>query len=184
MMTSNSRTKPSPAPSPLLSVDTIHRRVAEMAQEISRDFTGKSITAICILKGGFVFFSDVIRRISVPLKCEFLATSSYGAEKKSSGEVKLTLDTKFPIENEDVIVFEDIVDSGLTLSYILNLLKTRRPRSIKLATLLFKPQALKTKLMIDYVGFEIENHFVVGYGLDFAGHYRNLPYVGILNSAE
>lgn len=168
-------------PKILFSEETVKKRVSEMAKEINADYQDKEVTAICILKGGVVFFSDIIRQLSIPFRCEFLGTSSYGDDKKTSGEVKLTLDTKEPLENKHLLVFEDIVDSGLTLSYILNLLKARNPASIKLCTLLFKPKSLKAKdLPLDYVGFEIGNEFIVGYGLDYAGHYRGLPYVGIL----
>lgn len=167
-------------PRVLVEEEQIKKRIAEMGAQISREYEGKILTAICILKGGIVFFSDIIRNIKLPMRCEFIGTSSYGNEKRSSGEVMLTLDTKFPIEGEDVIVFEDIVDSGVTLSYIMKLLKARNPASIKLCTLLFKPECMKTDVKIDYLGFEIGNHFVVGCGLDYAGFYRNLPYVGML----
>lgn len=168
-------------PRVLLSKEQIQESITRLAKQISADHPNQLVTAVCILKGGIVFFSDIIRQLEMPVKCEFLATSSYGNEKKSSGEVKLTMDIKYPLEGEHVIVFEDIVDSGLTLSYTLNLLKARKPASIKLATLLFKPKCLKTALTVDYVGFEIGNEFVVGYGLDYAGLYRNLPYVGVLD---
>ena len=177
----NNALKDYTSPKVLISEQQLSDRIAAMGQQINEDYKGRQITAICILKGGIVFFSDIIRNIESPLKCEFLATSSYGDGKKSSGEVKLTLDTKFPIEGEDIIVFEDIVDSGLTLTYILNLLKARNPHSIKLASLLFKPHALKKDLTVDYIGFEIGNEFVVGYGLDYAGLYRSLPYIGLLD---
>ncbi|MBF0104677.1 MAG: hypoxanthine phosphoribosyltransferase [Deltaproteobacteria bacterium] len=164
----------------LLSEDEIKGRIKIMADEINHDYQGKDVTAICILKGGMVFFTDLIRFLKMPLRCEFLATSSYGNDKKSSGEVKLTMDTKYPLEGKHVLVVEDIVDSGLTLSYILALLKARNPASVKLCSLLFKPASLKRDLTVDYVGFKIGNEFVVGYGLDYAGLYRNLPYVGVL----
>lgn len=167
-------------PRVLISAEEIQKAITKMAHQINNDYDNQHVTAVCILKGGVVFFSDIIRKLKMPLKCEFLATSSYGQEKKSSGEVKLTMDLKYPVEGEHVIVFEDIVDSGLTLSYILKLLKARHPASIKLATLLFKPECLKIEAKIDYVGFNIGNEFVVGYGLDYAGLYRSLPYVGVL----
>lgn len=170
------------SPKVLLDTASIQKRVQELGKTITKDYQNEEITAICILKGSVVFFSDIIRHIDRPLKCEFLATSSYGDDKTSSGEVKLTMDTKFPLEDKHVIVFEDIVDSGLTLSYILKLLQARNPKSIKLCSLLFKPESLKTELNVDYVGFEIGNEFVVGFGLDYAGFYRNLPYVGTLSS--
>lgn len=167
-------------PKKLITEKKIHDRIKKMGAEITKDYKGKQITAVCILKGGFVFFSDLARQIKLPMRCEFIGTSSYGNSKRSSGEVQLTLDTKFPIAGEHVIVFEDIVDSGITLSYILNLLKSRKPASIKLCSLLFKPESLKSELKIDYIGFEIGKKFVVGYGMDYSGLYRNLPYVGVI----
>lgn len=165
----------------LLSQEVITQRIKELADQINKDYCNKEIMAICLLKGGMMFFSDIIKHLRMSLRCEFLATSSYGNEKKSSGEVKVTMDTKYPIEGEHVIVFEDIVDSGLTLSYILNLLSARKPASIKLCSLLSKPECHKTPLNVDYVGFKIGKEFVVGYGLDYMGRYRNLPYVGVFD---
>jgi hypoxanthine phosphoribosyltransferase len=158
----------------------IQSRLDELAQQINRDYQGKEITAVCILKGSFIFFSDLIRRLEVPLSCEFLGVSSYGNGKVSSGEVKITLDINEPLEGKHVLVFEDIVDSGLTLSYILTLLGTRKPASLKCASLLVKPDAMKIPVPVDYTGFEIGNEFVVGYGLDYAQGYRGLPYIGYL----
>ncbi len=166
-------------PRTLISAEQIEARIDELANQINQEYQGKPIMAVCILKGATLFFSDIIRKLKMPVRCEFLGTSSYGNEKRTSGEVKLTLDTKYPIEGEHVVIFEDIVDSGLTLSYILNLLQARKPASLKLCSLLFKPRNLKTKLHVDYVGFEIGDHFVLGYGLDYMGLYRNLPYVGV-----
>lgn len=172
--------KPASQPKILVPEVRIQARIQEMAQEINRDFQGKEITAICILKGSFIFFSDIIRSIETPLTCEFLGVSSYGNKMVSSGEVKVTLDINEPLENRHVIVFEDIVDSGLTLSYILNSLRARKPASLKSCSLLMKPESLKTKVEVDYVGFKIGNEFVVGYGIDYAGKYRGLPYIGYL----
>ena len=156
----------------------LQARVAELAQEISHDYRGREIIAICVLKGSFIFFSDVIRQLDFPLSCEFLGVSSYGNKMVSSGEVKVTLDLNDPIENKHVIVFEDIVDSGLTLSYILNMLRARRPASLKSCSLLMKPDCLKTDVDVDYLGFKIGKEFVVGYGIDWAGKHRGLPYIG------
>ena len=156
----------------------IQARLTELAQEINHDYHGREITAICILKGSFIFFSDIIRKLDLPLTCEFLGVSSYGNKMVSSGEVKVTLDINEPLENKNVIVFEDIVDSGLTLSYILNALKARKPASVKSCTLLLKPECLKTEIDVDYVGFKIGKEFVVGYGVDYAGKFRGLPYIG------
>src|SRR6478609_9023605 len=147
----------------------LQARVAELAQEINRDYRDKEITAVCILKGSFVFFSDIIRHLESPMTCEFLGVSSYGNKMVSSGEVKVTLDINEPLENKHVIVFEDIVDSGLTLSYIMNSLKARKPASLKSCSLLLKPDCLKTEIDVDYLGFKIGKEFVVGYGIDFAG---------------
>ncbi len=158
----------------------LQQRVQELAQEISHDFKGKEIVAICILKGSFVFFSDVIRHLDMPMTCEFLGVSSYGNKMVSSGEVKVTLDLNEPIEGKHVVVFEDIVDSGLTLNYIMNTLRARKPATLKSCSLLFKPDALKVNVDPDYVGFKIENQFVVGYGVDLAGKYRGLPYIGYI----
>jgi hypoxanthine phosphoribosyltransferase len=158
----------------------LQARVAEIAHEISHDYRGRSITAVCILKGSFIFFSDVIRHLDLPLTCEFLAVSSYGSKMVSSGEVKVTLDINEPLEGKHVIVFEDIVDSGLTLSYIMNMLRARKPASIKSCSLLLKPDALKTEIECDYLGFKIGKEFVVGYGLDYAGKFRGLPYIGYI----
>ena len=165
----------------LLSATQIQERIQELSKEIDQEYQGKEVVAICVLKGGVVFFVDMIRQMQTPVRCEFLSLSSYGDEKKSSGEVKLNLDVKFPLEGKHVIIFEDIVDSGLTLQYLKKLLNARSPASLKICSLLFKPECLKVDVKPDYLGFEIANHFVVGYGLDYAGLYRDLPYVGILN---
>jgi hypoxanthine phosphoribosyltransferase len=158
----------------------LQARVAELAQEINHDYRGRELTMICVLKGSFIFFSDLIRRLDLPMTCEFLGVSSYGNKTVSSGEVKLTLDINDPLENKHVIVVEDIVDTGLTLSYIMNLLRTRKPATLKSATLLMKPECLKTEIEADYTGFKIGKEFVVGYGVDFAGKYRGLPYIGYI----
>lgn len=155
-------------------------RVQEMAQEIAQDYAGREIVAVCILKGSFIFFADIIRGIDLPLTCEFLGVSSYGNKMVSSGEVKVTLDLNEPLENRHVVVFEDIVDSGLTLTYIMNTLRARKPASLKSCALLLKPDSLKTPVEVDYVGFKIGPEFVVGYGVDYAGKYRGLPYIGYL----
>ncbi|MGK5082737.1 hypoxanthine phosphoribosyltransferase [Bdellovibrionota bacterium FG-1] len=167
-------------PKMLIPEVKLQARIAELAQELNQDYRGKQVVAVCILKGSFIFFADIIRHIDVPLTCEFLACSSYGGKTVSSGEVKITLDINEPLEGKHVIIFEDIVDSGLTLSYILDLFKARKPASIKACSLLFKPDALKTQVDVDYMGFKIGNEFVVGYGLDYAGKFRGLPYIGYI----
>lgn len=165
-------------PKVLIPEVKIQTRIAELAQEISSDFQGRELTAICILKGSFIFFSDLIRRLDMPMTCEFIGVSSYGNKMVSSGEVKMTLDLNDPIENKHVLIVEDIVDSGLTLNYITNLLQARRPATLKTCSLLLKPSSLKVDVNVDYVGFKIGPEFVVGYGVDLAGKYRGLPYIG------
>lgn len=167
-------------PKVLIPEVRLQGRIAELALEIAHDYRGKEITAVCILKGSFIFFSDLIRRLDLPMTCEFLGVSSYGNKMVSSGEVKITLDLNEPIENKNVIVIEDIVDTGLTLSYILNALRARKPASLKSCSLLLKPESLKTDVQIDYLGFKIGSEFVVGYGVDLAGKFRGLPYVGYI----
>jgi hypoxanthine phosphoribosyltransferase len=167
-------------PKVLIPEVKLQARIAELAQEINQEYRGKEITAVCILKGSFVFFSDVIRHLECPMTCEFLGVSSYGNKMVSSGEVKVTLDINEPLEGKHVIVFEDIVDTGLTLSYIMNMLRARKPASLKSCSLLVKPDNLKTEIDVDYHGFKIGKEFVVGYGIDFAGKFRGLPYIGYI----
>lgn len=164
----------------LISQDAIAKRIAELGAEISKDYAGKEITVICVLKGSFIFVADLVRAIKVPLTCEFMSVSSYGNEKTSSGEVKMILDISKPLDGRHVIVVEDIVDSGLTLKFIRDLLAVRNPASIRTCTLLEKPEALKVDVKVDYSGFRIGNEFVVGYGLDYAQRYRELPYIGVV----
>jgi hypoxanthine phosphoribosyltransferase len=156
----------------------LRARIEEIANEITQDFAGKDVVAICVLKGSFIFFSDLIRKLDLNVSCEFLGVSSYGNKMVSSGEVKVTLDLNDPLEGKHVLIVEDIVDSGLTLSYLQNLLKTRRPASLKTCSLLVKPDSIQTGVSVDYTGFEIGKEFVIGYGMDYAGKYRNLPYIG------
>lgn len=172
-------------PKILISEAKLQERVRELATEIREDYARrdiKEITAVCILKGSFIFFSDVIRQLDLAMSCEFLGVSSYGSKMVSSGEVKVTLDLNEPLEGRHILVFEDIVDSGLTISYILNSLRARRPASLKVCSLLLKPDSLKTPVEIDYVGFRIGGEFVVGYGIDYAGKFRGLPYVGYIEN--
>jgi hypoxanthine phosphoribosyltransferase len=158
----------------------LQARITDLAQEINHDYQGKEFVAVCILKGSFVFFSDIIRRLESPMTCEFLGVSSYLNKTVSSGEVKVTLDINEPLENRHVIVFEDIVDTGLTLSYIVNSLRARKPASLKVCALLMKPDSLRTATEVDYLGFKIGQEFVVGYGIDFSGKFRGLPYIGFI----
>lgn len=170
----------SKSPKVLIPEVKLQARILELAQEINHDFRGKEVTAICVLKGSFVFFSDLIRRLDLPVVCEFLGVSSYGNRMVSSGEVKVTLDINEPLENRHVLIVEDIVDSGLTLTYIMSMLRARRPATLKACALLMKPECLKTEVEVDYLGFKIGKEFVVGYGVDYAGKYRGLPYIGYL----
>ncbi len=169
-------------PPVFISALQIKEKIRVLGEQINRDYGQQEITAICTLKGSVLFYTDLLKELKMPIKCEFLGLSSYGNQTKSSGEVKVTLDLNEHLDGKHVIIFEDIVDSGLTLSYVLEYLKMRKPLSLKTAALLFKPEALQVKnLTIDYLGFKIENEFVVGYGLDYAQKFRGLPYIGKLN---
>ena len=158
----------------------IQARVREIGNEINIEYKGKTPVFIGILKGGFVFMSDLIRAISIPINIDFMAVSSYGSGTVSSGIVKIRKDIDIDIKDRDVIIVEDIVDSGLSLHYIMEYLLKHQPASVKTCVLLDKPEAHKIEVSFDYVGFDIGNEFVVGYGLDFNERYRNLPYIGIL----
>jgi hypoxanthine phosphoribosyltransferase len=160
----------------------IQQRVKELASQINSDYQGKEVALVCTLKGSFIFFADLIRHIDIPITCEFLGLTSYGNQKVSSGEVKVTLDINEPLMNRHVVIIEDIVDSGLTLKYILTSVGARNPASIKTCALLLKPDSLKTDVEVDYVGFKIGSEFVVGYGVDYAERYRELPYIGYLEN--
>jgi hypoxanthine phosphoribosyltransferase len=161
----------------LLSKEKIAARIQELGAQITKDYAGCEVTVVCILKGSVIFFSDLIREIKVPVKCEFISVSSYGDAKTSSGEVKLNLDISTPLDGRHILIVEDIVDSGLTLKFLRDLLAVRRPASIKCCTFLRKPDALKVDVAVEYRGFDIPNDFVIGYGLDFAQNYRELPFV-------
>ena len=167
----------------LLSEQQIQDRVAEMAQEISRDYRGRALIVIGVLKGSFIFVADLIRKIdpSVLMELDFISVASYGSSTTSSGEVRLIRDVQISIEGKDVLIVEDIIDSGRTLTYVMPLLTGRNARSVKIATLLEKPENRSFSGEVHYVGFRIPNAFVVGYGLDYAGHYRNLPDIRILD---
>ena len=171
-------------PKVLIPEIKIQTRLRELAHDIQNDFQGEEITAICILKGSFIFFSDLIRLLEIPVRCEFLGLSSYGDHTVSTGEVKVTLDLNDPLEDRNVIIFEDIVDTGLTLKFILQQLQNRKPKSVKTCSLLVKPQSLKVKVPLDYVGFEVGNEFIVGYGLDYAQKFRGLPYIGAIETSQ
>ena len=165
----------------LISEEEIDTRVRALAAQISADYEGRPLKLICILKGSVFFTSELAKRITVPVLFDFMQVSSYGASTKSSGVVKIIKDLDEPIEGQDILVIEDVVDSGNTLSYLLQNLSHRHPASIKLCTLLDKPSRRVKEVQVDYTGFQIPDEFVVGYGLDYAQKYRNLPYIGILS---
>ena len=166
----------------LLSPETIRARVQELGAEISRDYAdvGRDVVLVCILKGAVVFFSDLARAMTIPLQMEFMGISSYGNAARTSGIVRITKDLDMSIMDKHVIIAEDIMDSGLTLTHLTRLLSSRNPASMKICCLLDKPERRECEITPDYCGFVIPNKFVVGYGLDYAGVYRNLPYVGVL----
>ena len=158
------------------------KRIRELGAKISADYAGKEIHMICVLKGGVFFMCELAKRITVPVSLDFMSISSYGDDIKSSGVVKITKDLDQPLEGKDVLVVEDIIDSGRTLSYLLEILKGRNPESIRLRTLLDKPDRRVRDVHVDYCGFEIPDEFVVGYGLDYAQKYRNLPFIGVVET--
>ena len=164
----------------LLTEKELADKTRELAAQIMRDYEGKNPLIVSVLKGSFIFMADLVRQIKIPCTVDFMALSSYGAGVKTSGQVRIIKDLDRDISGRDVIVVEDILDSGLTLSYLLELLKAREPRSIRLCTLLDKPDRRIKPVHVDYSGFSIPDEFVVGYGLDFAEKYRNLPYIGVL----
>ena len=162
----------------LLSEEEVDARIKEIGEQISRDYEGKQVHLICVLKGGSFFMCELAKRITVPVSLDFMSVSSYGSETKSSGVVKIVKDLDEPLNGKHVFVIEDIVDSGRTLSYLLAMLKDRGPESISLCTLLDKPERRVVDVHVDYTGFQIPDKFVVGYGLDYGQKYRNLPYIG------
>ncbi len=164
----------------LLTEQQIQERIKEMAAQISADYAGKQLLLVGILKGSMPFMADLMRYLTINAKIDFMSVSSYGDGTVSSGQVRIILDLNKPIENYDLLIIEDILDSGATLAYIKEWLTIRKPRSFKIATLLDKPARRKADITADYSGFEIPDGFVVGYGLDYAEDYRNLPYIGIL----
>jgi hypoxanthine phosphoribosyltransferase len=166
----------------LIDEQTIQVRIKELAQEINRDYEGKDLLLICILRGGIVFLVDLMRHITVPHQLDFMAVSSYGAGgRQSGGSVRLSLDLKTDIRDRDVLLVEDIVDSGNTIAYVLEFLQTRQPRSLKVCSLLDKEERRETSITIHYRGFSIPNKFVFGYGLDLDEYYRNLPFIAVVD---
>ena len=162
----------------MIDEETVEKKVREMAAQISREYEGKTLHLICILKGSVFFACELAKRITVPVTLDFMSASSYGDGTQSCGRVKIVKDLDESLEGRDVLVVEDIIDSGRTLSYLLQVLQLRRPASLRLCTLLAKPERRVSPVKVDYTGFEIPDEFVVGYGLDYAQRYRNLPYIG------
>jgi len=169
----------------LISEKEIENRILEIADRINKDYEGEELTLICVLKGGVMFMCDLAKRLNLNVRLDFMSVSSYGSQTKSSGVVKIIKDLDDSIDGKNVLVVEDIIDSGNTLSYLMDILKKRGPKSIKLCTLLDKPSRREKKdVLVDYVCFEIEDKFVVGYGLDYDQRYRNLPYIGVMELSD
>jgi hypoxanthine phosphoribosyltransferase len=164
----------------MISEEQLANKVSELAKQIERDFEGQELLVVGILKGASVFVADLIRKINLDVNIDFMSVSSYGNSTESSGTVKILKDLDVDIEGKNVLIVEDIIDSGLTLSNLVATLETRNPKSLKLCTLLDKPQRRKANIPVDYVGFVIEDKFIVGYGIDYAEKYRNLPYIGVV----
>ena len=164
----------------LLSEEEVDSRIQAIGEEISRDYAGKQVHLVCVLKGGSFFMCELAKRITVPVSLDFMSVSSYGSDTKSSGVVKIVKDLDESVRGKEVIVVEDIVDSGRTLSYLMEMLRDRGPKSLRLCTLLDKPERRVIDVKVDYTGFQIPDKFVVGYGLDYDQKYRNLPYIGVV----
>lgn len=171
-------------PETLISEEEIALRIEALGEAITKDYENQDLVVICVLKGAFMFCSDLIKKINLPVALEFIALSSYGDGTQSSGNVRLEMDIATNIDGKNVLIVEDIVDTGLTIKTLISMLQVRNPKSLKLASLLYKPIKLKHSVKIDYLGFEIEDKFVIGYGLDYAGRYRELPYIGVLNAGN
>lgn len=167
----------------LLESGQIKKRVEELGAQISADYQGKNLLMVSVLKGSVVFMADLLREVKIPARIDFMSVSSYGAGVKTSGVVKIIKDLDIPLEGYDLLIVEDILDSGLTLHYIIDILKSRKPKSIAICTLLDKPECRKVEVKTNYSGFTIPDRFVVGYGLDYDEKYRNLPFIGILKPA-
>lgn len=162
----------------MISEEDVNKRICEIGEQITKDYAGKHVHLVCVLKGGSFFMCELAKRINLPVSLDFMSVSSYGSDTKSSGVVKIVKDLDEPLQGKDVIVVEDIVDSGRTLSYLLDMLGDRKPASLALCTLLDKPSRRVTDVNVKYTGFQIPDAFVVGYGLDYDQLYRNLPYIG------
>jgi hypoxanthine phosphoribosyltransferase len=169
----------------LIDRDAIAKRVAELGAEISKDYAGRSLVLVCVLKGSFMFTADLSRAIDLTtMRIEFLGVRSYGEGTTTTGVVQITQDLSRPIEGEDILIVEDIVDTGLTIAHLIDLFRTRKPASLKVCALLHKPARTRIKVPIDYLGFTIEDRFVVGYGLDWSEKYRNLPHISVVEAGE
>ncbi|HOY68591.1 MAG TPA: hypoxanthine phosphoribosyltransferase [Candidatus Ozemobacteraceae bacterium] len=164
----------------LIGTGEIQARIAELGRRITADYAGETIVLVCILKGAFLFMADLCRHIELPVNTEFMAISSYGHATKSSGVVRILKDLNESIEGRNVLIVEDIVDTGLTLSYLIDLLSARHPKSLKVCSLCSKPQCHQRPVRVDYCGFELPSEFAVGYGLDYKDYYRNVPFIGVL----
>ena len=168
----------------VISEEEVDARIRELGEKISKEYEGKQIHLICVLKGGVFFMCELAKRITVPVSMDFMCVGSYGDGTKSSGVVRLAKDLDESIENKEVLIVEDIIDSGNTLYYLMDVLRQRKPASLRLCTLLDKPDRRVKDVHVDWTGFEIPDEFVVGYGLDYAQKYRNLPYIGVVEVAE
>jgi len=164
----------------LIPADELQAKIRELAEAVNRDYEGLNPLVICVLKGAFIFMADLVKHLTIPLEIDFMAVSSYGASTRSSGEVKILKDLDLPVDGRHVLIVEDVVDSGLTLSYLIDVLERRNALSVRVVALLDKPARRTVELEPDYKGFTIPDVFVVGYGLDYAEKYRNLPFVGVL----
>ncbi len=168
----------------MLTEEEVDAKIQQIGEQISKDYAGKQVHLVCVLKGGSFFMCELAKRITIPVSLDFMSVSSYGGETQSSGVVRIVKDLDEPLEGKDVIVVEDIVDSGRTLSYLLDMLNDRKPASLRLCTLLDKPERRVVDVKVDYTGFQIPDKFVVGYGLDYDQRYRNLPYIGVVELGE
>lgn len=169
---------------PIVTQEEMRARIRELGKQITADYTGKDLVLVGVLKGAYAFYADLARAVRIPLRVDFLMVTSYGSRAKTSGKVKIVTELTEDIKGKDVLLVEDIVDSGLTVQYLVKTLAKKKPRSIKVCTLLSKPERRTIDVAIDYVGFKIPNKYVVGYGLDYQQEYRNLPYLAVLDVAE
>ncbi|MFQ6083759.1 MAG: hypoxanthine phosphoribosyltransferase [Candidatus Aminicenantia bacterium] len=169
---------------PLISKEKIDQKIEQLAAQISSDYANENLIMVCILKGAWMFMADLVRKLTIPVACDFLGVSSYGSGTETSGIVKITSDLTLPVEGKSVLIVEDIVDTGLTLNYIKDILTRRKSKTVKICALLDKPERHIEEIKIDYLGFTIPNKFVVGYGIDYDEKYRHLPYIGYIEFEE